>query len=85
MNFAPPLSPSPTLDAVKDLITRAQHRANNALTAWNDNDYDSACVMAPIAVELLGKAALWSINPALLASVTGNDGEKSLVTLGRVY
>ncbi|WP_233437876.1 hypothetical protein [Agromyces laixinhei] len=60
------------------LVASAERWARDALTAWHDEDLEAVCLMAPQAVELLGKAALWARNPALLAVVSGNDGEQSL-------
>lgn len=69
-----------TLNNVDGLVANAQRRIATALAAWHSDDYDTVCVMAPIAVEMLGKAALWSLNPALLTPV-GPDAERSLIKL----
>lgn len=42
----------------------------DALDAWIDDDHAKVALMAPMAVELLGKAALWRENPVLLVQLT---------------
>jgi len=62
------------------LVDAARGRVNEALGAWLDGDYDRAAASAPTAVELLGKAALWQVNPTLLTPLDGNQ-EAVLVAL----
>lgn len=70
--------------SVADRLVRiAQRRTRSAIESWHDNDPESVVLMAPLAVELLGKAALWSLNPALLALTAGPSAESSLVRLAR--
>lgn len=52
----------------------------DAMVAWANDDYERVAVQAPLAVELLGKAVLWSKNPALLVPLAPNS-EHSLINL----
>lgn len=65
------------------LVSGGRRWIRDALTAWHDADAAAVCLMGPQAVELLGKAVLWSTNPALLAIVTGGDNEAALIRLVR--
>lgn len=51
-----------------------------ARTGWADDDPETVGLLAPIAVEHLGKASLWARNPALLVPLA-NHAESSLVIL----
>lgn len=51
-----------------------------ALVAWADDDQAKVALVAPLAVEFLGKATLWRKNPVLLVSLT-QDHESSLLLL----
>lgn len=45
-----------------------------ALRAWSDDDFSKVAVLAPLAVELLGKAVLWNTNPVLIVPLSdGHD------------
>lgn len=46
-----------------------------ALLAWADDDHEAIALYAPLAVEKLGKAALWKRNPSLLVPLTSNAEE----------
>lgn len=50
------------------------------MRAWSDEDYTKLAVLAPLAVEHLGKAVLWRRNPVLLVPLT-QDAEPALVVL----
>lgn len=62
------------------LITGAKRWIGEALDAWTDDDHGKVAVMAPMAVELLGKATLWRENPVLLVQLNNNH-EVSLFLL----
>lgn len=64
----------------QNLFTAAANRMREALSAWVEEDFDRAASSAPMAVELLGKAALWAVNPTLLVPLDGKQ-EAALVTL----
>ena len=63
-----------------ELRQSASRWIRDALAAWADNDYGKVSLAAPVAVELLGKAALWRANPALLVPLSA-DAEASLFIL----
>lgn len=73
--------PSPTLDvrarSEAALVTGAQRWIREALDAWSVDDEAKVALLAPMAVELLGKAALWKTNPVLLVQLNERH-EKSL-------
>lgn len=48
------------------MITGARRWIREALEAWTEDDQAKVALVAPMAVELLGKAALWRENPVLL-------------------
>lgn len=48
------------------LIKHAERWIREALEAWAEDDHAKVALLAPIAVELLGKATLWRENPVLL-------------------
>ncbi|WP_182141935.1 hypothetical protein [Schaalia sp. JY-X169] len=54
-----------------------------AIAAWHEDDWEAVCLMAPQSIELLSKAVLWEVNPALLAPMGAQDGEASLLKLVR--
>jgi hypothetical protein len=51
------------------LIAGAQRWISAALDAWSEDDLAKVALMAPLAVELLGKATLWRENPVLLVQL----------------
>lgn len=51
------------------LIEGAGDRIRDALDAWTDEDHAKVAIMAPVAVEQLGKATLWRTNPVLLVQL----------------
>jgi hypothetical protein len=62
------------------LIAGAERWIGEALDAWSEGDQPKVTLMAPMAVELLGKAALWRENPVLLVQLN-DQHETSLVLL----
>lgn len=66
--------------AAESLLRAAAGRLTEALAAWVDEDFDRTAASAPTALELLVKAVLWKINPALLVSLDSRH-EAALVTL----
>ena len=50
----------------ESLYTAAKNRMSEALDAWLQGDFDRVASSAPLAVELLAKAGLWSVDPTLL-------------------
>lgn len=62
------------------LVHAATNRMSEALSAWVDADFDRAASSAPMAVELLGKAVLWKVNPTLLVPLEVKQ-EAALVVL----
>lgn len=64
------------------LIAEARTRTRRALGSWHDSDYGVVALLAPAAVELLSKAALWNVNPALLTP-SGESMENALVKFAR--
>ncbi|MGW3960467.1 hypothetical protein ACWED2_11655 [Amycolatopsis sp. NPDC005003] len=62
------------------LITGAKRWIREALGAWIEDDHAKVALMAPMAVELLGKATLWRENPVLLVQLTDRH-EASLFLL----
>jgi hypothetical protein len=71
--------PTPVLDGAiptntqaaseKGLIAGAQRWVREAVDAWSEDDQEKVALMAPMAVELLGKATLWRENPVLLVQL----------------
>ena len=49
------------------LVRSARKWIAEALAGWANSDYAKVVMLAPVAVEHLGKAALWHRNPVLLA------------------
>lgn len=50
------------------------------MRAWANGNYDKVALMAPLALEHLGKAVLWRCNPVLLTPL-GDNAEASLMSL----
>ena len=63
-----------------NLLVGATTRIREALGAWLDEDFDRAASSAPMAVELVAKAALWHANPTLLVPLEVKQ-EAALVVL----
>jgi hypothetical protein len=66
--------------AARDLTDSAAAWIGDAIAAWLDSDSRRVVSLAPIALEHLGKAALWRRSPTLLVPLDRNC-EDSLVTL----
>ena len=64
----------------RQLINSARRWLNDALDAWASDDYSKVAVVAPLAVEHLGKAVLWRTNPVLVVPLSA-DAEASLFSL----
>lgn len=64
------------------LVRAATKWMDESLIAWANDDYVKVAALAPLAVELLGKAVLWRANPALLVPLNSN-AEASLFALCR--
>lgn len=62
------------------LVASASRWMGKALAGWVDDDPETVGLLAPISVEHLGKAVLWSRNPALLVPLS-NSAEQSLLIL----
>ena len=77
MTFRPKAPPVP-----QRLIAEARTRTRRALGSWHDNDLGLVALLAPAAVELLCKAVLWEVNPALLTPA-GDGMEAALVKFAR--
>lgn len=60
---------------VQALVTSASRWMRQALTGWADDDNAVVAMLAPIAVEHLGKALLWCRHPALLVPLASNAEE----------
>jgi hypothetical protein len=65
---------------VVSLVISASSWLDDAMKAWAAGDFAKVGVMAPMAVEHLGKAVLWNKNPVLLVQLDPNE-EASLVAL----
>ena len=65
---------------VVSLIVSASSWMDDAMKAWAAGDFAKVGLMAPMAVEHLGKAALWNRNPVLLVRLDPNE-EASLMAL----
>ena len=66
--------------SVRSLVASAGKWIRRALDAWIEDDGEAVALLAPIAVEHLGKAVLWHANPALLVEIR-NGREESLFKL----
>ncbi len=62
------------------LLGSASKWAQASLGSWAEDDFAAVALLAPIAVEHLGKAALWELSPALLTPMAQN-AEASLLAL----
>lgn len=69
-----------TAKTATDLIESAAEWIGDAIAAWLDNDPRRVVSLAPLALEHLGKAALWRRSPTLVAPLDRNY-EDTLVTL----
>ncbi|GGK79355.1 hypothetical protein [Ornithinimicrobium pekingense] len=58
--------------SVELLVSSASRWMKRAMIAWAEDDAEGVGLLAPIAVEHLGKAALWQRNPALLVPLQSN-------------
>jgi hypothetical protein len=65
---------------VEQLVQSASVWMGEAMDAWSDEDYMKVALLAPLAVEHLGKAVLWKENPVLVVPLL-QDAEASLVKL----
>jgi hypothetical protein len=63
-----------------DLTMSAKKWLADAMKAWTEGDFAKVAVLAPLAVEHLGKALLWRTNPVLVVPLT-QDAEHSLMSL----
>lgn len=70
----------PADNSVAALVKSASRWIREAMEGWADDDYEAIALLAPIAVEHLGKAALWRRHPSLLVPLSAN-GEESLYIL----
>lgn len=68
------------LGGEESLVASARVWMSEALTAWAEDETTKVAVLAPLGVEHLGKAVLWSRNPVLLAPLATN-AERSLLEL----
>jgi hypothetical protein len=68
---------------VGKLISSAARWMRLALTGWADEDDDVVTMLAPVAVEHLGKAALWSRSPALLVPLASHAEESLRILTDR--
>lgn len=68
-------------DPIITMIASASMWMDEALTAWSTEQLGKVAVFAPLAVEHLGKAVLWQINPALVAVLGSNSPEEAFVRL----
>jgi 8-oxo-dGTP pyrophosphatase MutT (NUDIX family) len=65
---------------VMSLLVSASSWMNDAIRAWASGDFAKASLLAPLAVEHLGKAVLWNANPVLVVPLNPRD-EASLILL----
>ncbi|WP_280249210.1 hypothetical protein [Nocardia abscessus] len=65
---------------VQHLITSASGWMGEAMNAWSEDDFGKVALLAPLAVEHLGKAVLWKTNPVLVVPLS-QEAEASLVKL----
>lgn len=65
---------------VLSLVESASSWMEDAIRAWAVGDFAKASVLAPMAVEHLGKAVLWNRNPVLVVPLNPRD-EASLILL----
>lgn len=62
------------------LVLSSQSQMHLALSSWLDDEFGRTASSAPQAVELLGKAVLWSVNPTLLVPLDPKN-EQVLIDL----
>jgi len=79
------MTPRDDLPPLPDrLLGEAQTRTRKAIASWHDNDLGLVVLLAPAAVELLCKAVLWTVNPALLTPASPPElMEKALARFAR--
>lgn len=65
------------------LVTSASRWLRLALTGWADDDFAAVAMLAPIATEHLGKAALWKRHPALLVPLASNAEESLRILISK--
>jgi hypothetical protein len=65
---------------VGELTSSSKKWVADAMKAWTEEDFAKVAVLAPLAVEHLGKAVLWKINPVLVVPLS-QDSEQSLMGL----
>jgi hypothetical protein len=65
---------------VGELTSSSKKWLADAMKAWTEDDFAKVAVLAPLAVEHLGKAVLWKINPVLVVPLS-QDSEQSLMGL----
>ncbi|MFC8048110.1 hypothetical protein [Nocardia sp. NPDC057353] len=65
---------------VQHLAASASVWMQEAMNAWSEDEYGKVAVLAPLAVEHLGKAVLWQKNPVLVVPLSP-DAEASLAKL----
>lgn len=78
--MAPDESPEDDRALEEELIASSSKWAGDAMKAWAEDDYAKVAVLAPLAVEHLGKAVLWKINPVLVVPLS-QEAEYSLLSL----
>ncbi|WP_280498196.1 hypothetical protein [Nocardia farcinica] len=62
------------------LVRSAAKWIREAMDAWTEDDHQKVAMLAPLAVEHLGKAVLWKKHPALLVPLE-KGAEASLIVL----
>ncbi len=60
------------------LVRSAAKWIREAMDAWTEDDHQKVAMLAPLAVEHLGKAVLWKKHPALLVPLE-KGAEASLI------
>jgi hypothetical protein len=62
------------------MVSSARRLLSDAMAGWAGQDHRKVLMLAPIAAEHLSKAALWHLNPVLLAPLDKNQ-EKTFIAL----